>query len=191
MERTALVKILAFGASNSKTSINRALAAHAGRRLQQKLPGATLEVLDLNAYEMPIYSVDRERAGGVPAPARRLFDQLGAADAALASYAEHNGSYTSAWKNIFDWMSRLGEGAFQGRPMVAMAAAPGPKGGATVLAQAVQSARFFGADIVDSLVVARFHEVFDLEAGRLRDPALAARLDAALDALAARVRAPR
>ena len=32
---------------------------------------------------------------------------VGDADAGLVSFAEHNRTVTSAWKNLFDWMSRI------------------------------------------------------------------------------------
>jgi NAD(P)H-dependent FMN reductase len=60
-------------------------------------------VLDLNDYEMPIYSIDRETEDGIPEEAQRFYDELGAVDAILISFAEHNGAYTAAYKNIFDW----------------------------------------------------------------------------------------
>jgi len=44
-------KIIAFGASSSKTSINKKLATYAAHLFE----GATVEVLDLNDYEMPIF----------------------------------------------------------------------------------------------------------------------------------------
>jgi NAD(P)H-dependent FMN reductase len=43
------MKILAFGASNSKNSINKALA----RFTATLVPGAEIEVLDLNDYALP------------------------------------------------------------------------------------------------------------------------------------------
>lgn len=48
-------KIIAFGASSSKTSINKELATYAAHQFQN----ASVEVLDLNDYEMPIFSTDR------------------------------------------------------------------------------------------------------------------------------------
>ena len=45
------------------------------------LPDAEIELIDLNDYEMPIFSVDREAAEGVHSLARKFFDKVGAADA--------------------------------------------------------------------------------------------------------------
>ncbi len=180
------MKILAFAASNSKASINRQLVVSATQVLREEiLPGAQIEVLDLNDFEMPIFSVDRQNDGGIPAPARTFFEKITACDALIVSYAEHNGSYTAAYKNIFDWASRIDARVFQDKPMVMMSASPGARGGATVLKAAQTSAPFFGAQLVASFAVSRFYDVFDAQALRLTDPALSQKLHAALTALAA------
>ncbi len=55
---------------------------------------------------MPIYSEDRENDGGIPDQAQRFLKIIQDADGIILSLAEHNGSYTSAFKNILDWTSR-------------------------------------------------------------------------------------
>ncbi|CRK76086.1 hypothetical protein NIG5292_02143 [Nereida ignava] len=55
------MKLLAFAATNSRVSINRALIDFAADRLKAKnATGIEIEILDLNDFEMPIYSIDRE-----------------------------------------------------------------------------------------------------------------------------------
>ncbi|MEP3346634.1 MAG: NAD(P)H-dependent oxidoreductase [Litoreibacter sp.] len=171
------MKLLAFAASTSSSSINKRLVTHAAEVFQKEVaPEATVQVIDLNDYEMPIYSSDREAASGIPELAQHLFDKIGEADALLISFAEHNGHYTAAWKNTFDWMSRLGMKVFQDTPMIAMAASPGGRGGATVLEAAVSSAGYFGANIKGSLSVGPFGEKFDTVSGVLSDAELSADL---------------
>ena len=92
-------KIIAFGASSSKTSINKQFAVYAANEFK----GATVEVLDLNDYEMPVFSVDKEKESGIPQLAHDFFSKIGSADLLVISFAEHNGSYSAAFKNIFDW----------------------------------------------------------------------------------------
>lgn len=180
------MKILAFAASNSKASINRQLVVAATNVLRDDvLPAAQIEVLDLNDYEMALYSIDRQNADGIPAAAHRFYEKIGACDALIVSYAEHNGSYTAAFKNLFDWTSRIDAKVFQGKRMVAMSASPGARGGATVLAAAVTSAPFFGAQLMASFPVGRFFDVFDAQSGRLTDPALLKTLHESMAALVA------
>ena len=65
------MRILAFAASNHSQSINRALVGYAAERLRAQ-QAAEIEYLDLNDYEMPIYSLDREAADGIPPQGPRL-----------------------------------------------------------------------------------------------------------------------
>lgn len=181
---TTPTRILAFGASSSSTSINKMLVTHAAEVLKDQLiPAADITILDLNDFEMPIFSTDRENANGVPDKARAFFKAIGDADALLISYAEHNGSYSSAFKNIFDWCSRINAEVFQGKPMVIMSTSPGPYGAANVLKTATDSAGFFAADIRGSLSVPSFFDTFDAESGKLTDTGLAAALKAELEKL--------
>ncbi len=92
------MKVVAFAASNSKKSINKTLAAYAS----SLIPGAKTELLDLNDYEIPLFSEDKEAEIGQPQPARKFLAKLANADAIVISFAEHNGSYTAAYKHSFD-----------------------------------------------------------------------------------------
>ncbi|MGG7565818.1 NADPH-dependent FMN reductase [Rhodovulum sp. DZ06] len=174
------MKILAFGASTSGASINRALAGFAA----SLVPGAEVELLDLRAFQPPLFSEDLEAEIGQPPAARAFLARIAAADALVVSFAEHNGSYTAAWKNLFDWASRIERKVFQDKPAVYLAASPGPGGGGSVLEAAKGSAGVFGADLRAAVSVARFHEVFDAGAGRVTDRAVLAQLTAAAGALA-------
>jgi len=171
------IKVLAFAASNSRASINRQLVTHAAKVLKSDInPSVEVNIIDLNDFEMPIYSIDRENEDGIPEAAMLFREIIGDADALLISYAEHNGLYTVAFKNIFDWCSRIDRNVFQDKPMVIMAASPGPGGGANVLKTALGAAGYFGADIKGSLSVGRFSDTFDSERGELTDATLAAAL---------------
>lgn len=179
------MKILAIPASNSRHGINRQLIGYAARLLEDGLvPNATVEVLDLNDYEMPIYSVDRQQESGLPEQARRFFDKIGSADAVIVSFAEHNGSYTAAWKNVYDWASRIDARVYQGKKVAMFAATPGPRAGAGVLGSATATAPFFGADLVGSLGIGTFGDNFDTATSEITDPDLRARFEKTLGALA-------
>ncbi len=179
------MKILAIPASPSVNGINRQLLGHAARLLEGGLvPNAEVEFIDLNDYELPIYTPQREQEGAVPALAHELYDKVGSTDTVLISFAEYNGSYTSAWKNIYDWMSRIDMAVYQNKKVIMLAASPGPRGGAGVLGAATMSAPFFGAELVGSLGIARFHDNFDANTGELSDLDLNAQLEKLLASLA-------
>ncbi|OCQ21390.1 NADPH-dependent FMN reductase [Pseudoalteromonas luteoviolacea] len=173
------MKVLAFAASNSRQSINQQLVKYAA----SKIDNAEVEILDLNDFEMPIYSSDRESEGGIPEQAQRFYDKIGAADVIIVSFAEHNGSYTAAYKNIFDWTSRIDMKVYQNTPMLLMATSPGPGGAQSVLGAAVNSAPYFAADVKASLSVPSFFDNFDVEAGKLTNDEIDAALENALKQL--------
>lgn len=173
------MKLLAFAASSSSKSINQQLAAYAASLVD----GADVELLDINDYEMPLFSQDREEELGQPEQAQQFFAKLGEADAIIISFAEHNGSYTAAYKNLFDWTSRIDMKVFQNKPMVMLATSPGPGGAATVLAAASGSAPYFAADVKATLSIPSFFDNFDMEAQALRNPELQSALLEALSKL--------
>lgn len=179
------MRILTIPATNSRNGINAQLLDHVGDLLTGGLmPDAQVEQLDLNEFELPIYSTERQEREGIPEVARRFFDRIGAADAVVVSFAEHNGSYSAAWKNTYDWASRINMSVYQGKKVVMLAATPGPRAGAGVLGAATTTAPFFGADLVGSLGVGSFHDNFDSEAGSLTNPELSAELETLLKKLA-------
>jgi len=173
------MKILAFAASSSRNSINKQLVTYAAG----KLSNAEIEILDINDFEMPLFSEDREQELGQPDEAKRFFNKIGAADALLISFAEHNGSYTAAYKNLYDWTSRIDPKVYQGKPMVMLATSPGPGGASSVLATAKTSAPFGGGEVKADLSLASFHDIFDTETQQLTDAEAQARLEAALSVL--------
>ncbi len=162
------MKLLAFAASSSSKSINKQLATYAA----SLVPGATVEILDINDYEMPLFSQDKEEVLGQPEEAKSFYAKLGQADAIIISFAEHNGSYTAAYKNLFDWTSRIDMKLFQNKPMVLLATSPGPGGAKTVLTAAAGSAPYFAADVKGSLSIPSFFDNFDNEKQQISNPAI-------------------
>lgn len=176
------MKILAFGASTSKNSINKALAAFTA----SLVPDATVEVLDLNDYALPIYSEDLEKEIGQPAAATAFFEKIASADGLVMSFAEHNGTYSAAYKNLFDWVSRIDQNVFQDKPTIYLATSPGPGGAGSVLASAKSSAQFFGVDLRAAVSVPNFYDVFDGRTGQITEPSILSELTSAARALASR-----
>ncbi len=175
------MKILAFAATSSKHSINKQLIGYATQILENGSDhDVTVETIDLNDYEMPIYSIDRQNEGGIPQAAHDFFDKIGEADAVLISFAEHNGFYTAAYKNLFDWTSRIDMRVYQDKPTVMLSTSPGPSGAANALRTAVESAVFFGNDVVASLSIPSFYDNFDSDAGSVTNAEIDTELRTAL-----------
>ena len=165
------MRIVAFAASTSRRSINKQLVNYAADLIHDGLvgPGATMDVLDIGDYEMPIYSIDRQEEDGIPDLAHRFLRHLASADALVISFAEHNGHYTAAYKNLYDWVSRIDRKVYQEKPMVLLSSSPGARGGARVLEVATTVAERQGADVRAALAIPHFNDVFDVESGRLVD----------------------
>ncbi len=174
-----LMKVVAFAASTSQTSINKQLVTYAA----SLIPSASVEILDLNDYELPLFSIDKEAELGQPEAAMAFLAKLGQADALIISFAEHNSSYSAAYKNLFDWCSRINTKVFQNKAMVLLSTSPGARGGASVLAQAVASAPFFSGDVKASLAIPSFNENFDSVAAKIKNPTLESALREAVEAL--------
>jgi len=162
------MKVLAFAASSSKKSINKQLVSYASRLLlDDNRHQHEVEILDLNDYELPLFSEDREAELGEPQLAKDFLTKIGESDAVIISFAEHNGSYTVAYKNTFDWASRINPKVFQNKAMVFLATSPGPGGASSVLATATASAAFFEGRVTTSFSLPGFYENFDSEHGRI------------------------
>ena len=173
------MKVLAFAASNSRKSINKDLIRYATTRL----PDSDVEIIDINDYEMPIYNSELEEAHGIPEAASRFLDKIAEADALVISYAEHNGNYTVAYKNLFDWASRKNREVYQGKPIVMLSTSPGAGGAKNVLSLAVESAHRFAGTVKASLSVPEFYKNFDRDEGVLTNPELVAQLEETLSPL--------
>lgn len=151
------MKILAFAGSPSSTSINKQLVTYAA----SLAPNAQVEILDINDYEMPIFSVDREKEIGAHPLAQAFLDKIASADLVLLSLPENNGNYSAAFKNLFDWMSRIRKDVFHDKPMLLMATSPGARGGQSVLEIAQSNLPRYGANIKAVFSLPVFHENFD------------------------------
>ena len=173
------MKILAFAATSSTKSINSHLVRYAASQLKD----VDTEILDINDYELPLFSEDREAQLGQPELAKAFLDKIANSDAVIISFAEHNGSYTVAYKNIFDWASRINPKVFQNKPMVLLATSPGPGGASSVLAAATASAPYFDGVVKASLSVPGFYDNFDIEQGRITNDEINGQLLTAMNSL--------
>lgn len=147
------MKILAFAASNHSKSINKKLIEYTCSLIH----GHDINIIDINDFEMPIYSTDRQVESGVPDLAIQLASSIDDSDLIIISFAEHNGSYTTAFKNIFDWLSVIKDRKTWGdKNMLLMATSPGPRGGHAVLETAVHRFPFNGGKVVASYSLPSF-----------------------------------
>lgn len=164
-EEIIIMKVIAFAASSSKNSINKKLVTYASSLLED----VQVDILDINDYELPLFSQDKEEELGQPDLAKAFLEKIAESDAIVISFAEHNGSYTAAFKNLFDWASRINPKVYQNKPMILLSTSPGPGGASSVLAAAENSAPYFDGQVKATLSVPSFYENFDMESGRINN----------------------
>ena len=151
-------KILALAGSSSKKSINKKLVNWVASLFENY----DTELLDLNDYEVPLFSVDYEADYGFSPRILELHHKISQSDLILISLAEHNGSYSAAFKNVFDWLSRIpNTSVFQGKSLFLMSTSPGARGGKSVLDAAIARFPFNGAVVAEHFSLPKFYETFD------------------------------
>jgi len=157
------MKALAFAASSSRNSINKQLVSYA----LSKLEHTEKTLLDLNDFPLPLYSIDLEKEIGIPEVAQDFAEQIAAAELIVIALAEHNGSYTAVFKNLFDWLSRNKTKCFENKKMILLSTSPGARGGRGVMDAALTRFPIHGAEILGHLCLPNFKENFDAEKGIL------------------------
>jgi chromate reductase, NAD(P)H dehydrogenase (quinone) len=83
-------------------------------------------------HEFPVYNADFQNSSGVPAAVNTLGDAIRAADGIIFVTPEYNFGIPGGLKNAIDWLSRLQNQPFAGKPIALQSASPGPLGGARV-----------------------------------------------------------
>lgn len=169
-------RIIAFGGSTSSTSINKQLAHYTANLLED----CELFLLDLNDFELPLFSADLEKEKGIPENANRFKECIRSSDGIIVSTAEHNGNFAAAFKNLMDWVSRLEGKIWEDKPLFLMATSPGGRGGKSVLGIAQTLFPHQGANIVASFSLPSFATHFTPENG-INDAELNAEFQTQLD----------
>ncbi|MEM6643419.1 MAG: NAD(P)H-dependent oxidoreductase [Bacteroidota bacterium] len=153
-------KALVFGASNSQNSINKKFAVFAA----VSLTGVELDIADLNDYLLPVYSIDLEKEMGVHDSALKFYDLIKQSDAIVISMAEYNGLHTAAFKNLWDWMSRIPLDKpmqiWDGKPMFLLSTSPSQRPMSNVLRVSKELFPHFGAKIIADFHLPSFNHFF-------------------------------
>jgi chromate reductase, NAD(P)H dehydrogenase (quinone) len=106
------------------------------RMLMNALPGLAppgMTITEAPPFrEIPLYDGDVHAATGFPAAATALADAIRAADGVIICTPEFNFSLPGGLKNAIDWVSRIPDQPFAGKPVAIQSASPGPLGGARV-----------------------------------------------------------
>src|ERR1044072_3821578 len=121
--------------------------------------------------EFPLYNADIQNSTGFQAPVNTLADAIRAADGVIFCSPEYNFSIPGGLKNAIDWVSRLQNQPFAGKPVALQAASPGPVGGARVQYDKRKAMAFLDAFTLNKpeIFIGNCASKFDAKTGALTD----------------------
>ena len=94
------------------------------------LAPATFSIKEAPPFaEFPLYNADIQTSSGFPVPVQKLAEAVRAADGVIIVSPEYNFSIPGALKNAIDWVSRMPDQPFAGKPVAIQSATGGPLGG--------------------------------------------------------------
>lgn len=149
-------KIFAIGASNSSTSINKQLASY----IAHKLKNVSVTELDWAEMVLPLYGPDLEQEIGIPQNVLAFKEMVDNADGLVISLAEYNGMTTTAFKNLWDWTSRIEKKFWSEKPLFLTATSPGERGAQSVLNIVKDIIPHYGGNIITDFSLAHFYDNF-------------------------------
>jgi chromate reductase len=177
-EKRCTVKLLVFGASLRKDSLNDRLATLAAEIVTIK--GGAVDRARMSEFDCPSYDGDVEARGSMPEPAKALCRRIIEADGFVIASPEYNASMPGYLKNVIDWVSRLRPQPFNGRQGLLLSASPSMIGGNRGLWSLRVPLEHLGARIYpDMFSLAQAHAAFN-ESGRLSDEMLQKRFESTI-----------
>lgn len=137
--------------------------------------------------EFPLYNADIQNSTGFPAPVSVLADAIRAADGVIFCTPEYNFSLPGGLKNAIDWVSRLPNQPFAGKPIALQSASPGPLGGGRVQYDMRRAMVFLDAFTLNKpeIFIGNCASKFDEKTSELKDETTRGLIKQQLTALAA------
>ena len=135
--------------------------------------------------EFPIYDADAH-TDGFPASVVAMGDAIKSADGVIIVSPEYNYSIPGGLKNALDWLSRLPNAPFSGKPVSIMSGSPGPIAGARMQYHLRQVLVFLDAIAFTKpeVMIGGINAKVDVEAGTITDEATVNFVKAHLEAFA-------
>jgi chromate reductase len=123
--------------------------------------------------EFPLYNADVQTASGFPGPVNALADAIRAADGVIIVTPEYNFSIPGGLKNAIDWVSRVQNQPFAGKPIALQSASPGPLGGGRVQYDLRRAMVFLDAFVLNKpeIFIGSCASKLDDKTGEIKDEA--------------------
>jgi chromate reductase len=122
---------------------------------------------------IPFYNADIQDGVGFPPTAEDFATAVRAADGIVITTPEYNWTIPGGLKNAFDWVSRMKEQPFKGKPVALQSASQGPLGGARMQYHLRMCMTYLGCDIfgLPEVFVMMAQTKFDKDTLKLTDEA--------------------
>ncbi len=121
--------------------------------------------------DFPLYNADIQNSTGFPASVNALADAIRAADGVIFCTPEYNFTIPGGLKNAIDWLSRLQNQPFGGKPVALQSASAGPVGGARVQYDMRKAMAALDAHVLNKpeIFIGNCASKFDENTGELKD----------------------
>jgi len=145
--------------------------------LQRALPSLAPDGMTITPApsfaEFPLYNADIQNSTGFPAPVNALADAIRAADGVIFCSPEYNFGIPGPLKNAVDWVSRLPNQPFAGKPVAMQSVSPGPVGGARMQYDLRRSMMFLDAFTLNKpeIFIGNCASRIDEKTGEIKDEA--------------------
>src|SRR5579863_510765 len=146
------------------------------RMVMNALPGlapAALSFTEAPPFsEFPLYDADVETSTGFPAAVQKFAEAVRAADGVIIVTPEYNFSIPGALKNAIDWVSRVPNQPFTGKPVAIQSASAGPLGGGRMQYSLRQVLLFLNATTFGrpEIFIGNCSTRIDAKTGEITDP---------------------
>lgn len=168
MSESGTMNIVGIAGSLRRGSFNAAVL----RALPELAPDLmTIDTERSMIGEFPLYNADVQNEQGFPAPVEALGDRIRAADGVVIVTPEYNYSVPGVLKNAIDWLSRLSDQPFKGKPVALLSASPSLLGGARAQYHLRQTMVFVEALVMTKpeIFITQASGKIDEASGRLTD----------------------
>lgn len=120
------------------------------------------ELVTIRDFELPLFNVDIEKEEAIAENAIKFMQLINKYDKLIFGIAEHNGSFTTGFKNILDWLSRLNKDYrfLLNKEILLIGTSPSPKGAIAAMQHAKSVIEMLGGSVKGQFPVPSYYSTF-------------------------------
>jgi len=124
------------------------------------LHDVNLIIQNWEELELPLYSPHYEEEFGLPEKTTAFNKTINQSDGIVISLAEHNSMPTAAFKNLWDWVSRINKKVWSDKPIFLAATSPGGRGAQSALNIIKDLMPQYRGNVIVDYSLPKFHDNF-------------------------------